>query len=189
MKNSGKLIIFSAPSGAGKTTLVKNLLQTRPDLAFSISCCTRQPRAGEQNGVDYYFLSAKEFKNKIEENAFAEWEEVYPNHFYGTLHSEIERIWAEGKHVIFDIDVKGGLNLKKKFKDNALAIFVHPPSIETLAERLKARNTDSPDKLAMRISKATEELNYAPKFDIIIVNDILSTAMENSSKIVAEFLS
>ena len=184
----GKLIIFSAPSGAGKTTLVRHLLSKRKDLAFSISCCTRAPRKGEKNGVDYYFLIAEEFKQKVEKNEFAEWEEVYENHSYGTLNSEIERIWAEGKHVIFDIDVVGGVNLKNKFGDKALSIFVQPPSVEALAQRLANRNTDSEEKLKMRVAKAERELEYAPKFDVIIINDDLEKAKAQVEKLISDFL-
>ena len=184
----GKLIIFSAPSGAGKTTLVRHLLSKRNDLAFSVSCCTREPRKGEKNGVDYYFLTPEEFKQKVEKNEFAEWEEVYENHCYGTLNSEIERIWAEGKHVIFDIDVVGGVNLKNKFGEKALSVFVQPPSVEALAERLTNRNTDSEEKLKMRIAKAEKELEYAPKFDEIIINDDLEKAKAEVEKLISNFL-
>ena len=172
----GKLIIFSAPSGAGKTTLVKHLLEINPNLSFSISCATREKRTNETHGKDYYFLSVDEFNQKIDEQAFVEWEEVYPNHFYGTLRSEIERIWNEGKHVVFDIDVKGGLKLKEIFGDRALAIFVQPPTLDELAKRLTARNTDSPEKLRMRIEKATDELAFADQFDQILINDNLHDA-------------
>lgn len=184
----GKLIIFSAPSGAGKTTLVKHLLNHRDDLAFSITCCTREPRVGEIDGEDYFFISEKAFKEKINNNEFAEWEEVYKDHFYGTLNAEIERIWNEGKHVIFDVDVVGGLNLKNKFKERALSIFVQPPNVQTLAERLKNRNTDSEDKLKTRIAKAKHELSFAPKFDVILINDNLDTAKEEVNKLASDFL-
>lgn len=186
--NPGKLIIFSAPSGAGKTTLVKHLLQTFADLKFSISCATRNKRINEIDGKDYYFISLEEFKQKIENQEFAEWEEVYPNHFYGTLNAEIERIWSEGKHVIFDIDVQGGLNLKKKFGDRALAFFVQPPTIEELARRLTARNTDSEEKLKMRIAKAADELKFAPKFDYVLINDNLDDAKSEIEAKVKSFL-
>ncbi|MXV39091.1 guanylate kinase [Flavobacteriaceae bacterium Ap0902] len=185
----GKLIIFSAPSGAGKTTLVKHLLKKRSnDLAFSISCATRDKRVGEEHGKDYYFLAPEAFKQKIDNNEFAEWEEVYENHYYGTLKSEIQRIWDSGKHVLFDIDVVGGLNLKKQFKDKALAIFVQPPSLAVLADRLKTRNTDSDDKLQMRIDKAVDELTFAEDFDVVIVNDDLDKAQEEILQIVHNFL-
>lgn len=185
----GKLIIFSAPSGAGKTTLVKHLLNEKSDeLEFSISCATREKRTGEVHGKDYYFLSADDFRKKIDNNEFAEWEEVYEDHFYGTLNSEIQRIWDEGKSVLFDIDVVGGLNLKKKFGDKALAIFVQPPSVEELANRLRGRQTDSEDKLQMRINKAEEELKFADKFDKIIVNDDLTKAQAEVMQIVSDFI-
>ncbi|MRI62697.1 guanylate kinase [Ornithobacterium rhinotracheale] len=187
--NSGKLIIFSAPSGAGKTTLVKHLLKTRNDLAFSISCATRAPRKGEVDGVDYYFLTPEEFKQKVANNEFVEWEEVYENHCYGTLKSEIERIWNAGKNVVFDIDVQGGINLKKQFGGKALSIFVQPPSVETLAQRLRDRNTDSPEKLEMRIAKATKELEFAKDFDTILVNDDLEVAKKEVNEIVENFIS
>lgn len=186
---SEKLIIFSAPSGAGKTTLVKHLLRTRNDLAFSISCATRAPRKGEVDGVDYYFLTPKEFKQKVANNEFVEWEEVYENHYYGTLKSEIERIWGEGKNVIFDIDVMGGINLKKQFHKKALSIFVQPPSLETLAQRLRDRNTDAPEKLEMRIKKATKELEFADNFDIVLINDVLEIAQKQIAEIVENFIS
>lgn len=184
----GKLIIFSAPSGAGKTTLVKHLLGINPNLAFSISCATREKRVNEIHGKDYYFLSPDEFRAKIEKDEFAEWEEVYKDHFYGTLNAEIERIWNEDKHVLFDIDVQGGINLKKKFGDKALAIFVQPPSVEELANRLANRNTDSEDKLKMRVAKAEEELTFANQFDVIIVNDDLATAQQEVAQVVNDFI-
>lgn len=185
---TGKLIIFSAPSGAGKTTLVKHLLGSRSDLAFSISCCTREKRKGETDGKDYYFLSPEDFKQKINKNEFAEWEEVYENHFYGTLNSEIQRIWNNNQHVLFDIDVKGGLNLKKQFRDKALAVFVQPPSVEELKNRLTKRNTDSPEKLKIRIAKANEELSFASDFDVIVVNDDLNQAKKDVELLVNNFL-
>lgn len=185
----GKLIIFSAPSGAGKTTLVRHLLSKKSDLLeFSISCTTRDKRVGEIDGKDYYFLSPEEFRKKIENDEFAEWEEVYKDHYYGTLKSEIERIWQLGKHVLFDIDVVGGLNLKSQFGAQALAIFVQPPSLAVLANRLKARNTDSEDKLEMRINKAVDELAFAHKFDVIIVNDDLDHAQEEAMQIISDFI-
>src|ERR1044072_3908135 len=150
----GKLVIFSAPSGAGKTTIVQHLLRVFPDLEFSISACSREIRRGETYGVDYYFLNVEEFKEKIANNEFAEWEEVYTDNFYGTLKSEIERIWRNEKHIIFDMDVIGGLNLKKQFGDRALAIFVMPPSIEHLESRLRTRETETPESIARRIGKA-----------------------------------
>lgn len=184
----GKLIIFSAPSGAGKTTLVRHLLNSRSDLAFSISCCTRPKRDGEIDGEDYYFLDVYDFKQKVNNNEFAEWEEVYENQFYGTLKSEIQRIWNEGNHVLFDIDVKGGLNLKKQFGKDALAVFVKPPSVEELKKRLINRNTDSADKLKIRLAKANEELSYAPEFDEILVNDDLSKAKSYVEELISRFI-
>lgn len=185
----GKLIIFSAPSGAGKTTLVRHLLSVNPQLAFSVSCATREKRVNETDGKDYYFITAEEFRKRIENQEFAEWEEVYEDHFYGTLKSEIERLQKDGKHVIFDIDVKGGLNLKKQFGNKAVAIFVQPPSLELLTERLKARNTDSAEKLKMRIAKASDELTFAPEFDLIIINDDLERAKTESEEKVNSFIS
>src|SRR6188508_1926173 len=163
---SGKAIIFSAPSGSGKTTIVKHLLKTNPDLGFSISASTRDKRGRtEQHGKDYYFLSPMDFKKKIDNDEFIEWEEVYEGNFYGTLKSEIERIWREGRNVIFDVDVKGGINLKKYFGDRALAIFVKVPSLEVLKERLKDRGTESEESLSRRLFKAQFEMSFQGKFD------------------------
>ncbi|SEM05525.1 guanylate kinase [bacterium A37T11] len=185
----GKLVIFSAPSGAGKTTIVKHLLGKYGEkIAFSISASTRQPRSGEVNGVDYYFISKEEFLHRIAHKEFAEFEEVYSGTFYGTLRSEIERIWEAGKHVIFDIDVEGGLHLKRIYKKDALAIFVQPPSLEVLAERLYGRGTDSPEKLKERIAKADRELAYANKFDVILKNDDLDTACSEAEQLLENFL-
>ncbi|WP_295841295.1 guanylate kinase [uncultured Apibacter sp.] len=184
----GKLIIFSAPSGAGKTTIVKYLLTIFPEIAFSISCTTRPKREFEVNGKDYYFLTEKEFKEKIKNNEFIEYEEVYEGRFYGTLHSEIERLWNQGKHVIFDIDVKGGLNLKKQFKERALAIFIAPPSLKDLEERLKNRNTENSDSLLARIQKADEEISFAKDFDVVIINDNLEKAQNKAKTLVKNFL-
>lgn len=187
--DNGKLIIFSAPSGAGKTTIVQYLLKVFPQLEFSVSACSRPKRNGETHGVDYYFLSIEEFKQKIANNEFVEWEEVYKDHFYGTLKSEIERIWNKGKHIIFDMDVTGGLNLKKQFGDKALAIFVMPPSIQHLEERLKLRETETPESIARRIGKAHHELQTAKIFDKIILNDNLDHAFAQAVKMVSEFIS
>ena len=188
-KNKGKLIVFSAPSGSGKTTLVHHLLEhSELNLAFSISAASRKKREGEQNGKDYYFISLDDFKQKIKKNEFVEWEEVYKNNFYGTLKSEIERLQNQGKNIIFDIDVKGGLNIKKQFKNDCLAIFVEPPSIEELIKRLKSRKTETPEKIKMRIEKAEDELRYAKKFDIILVNDDLKKAKNDAYKIVSNYL-
>ncbi len=185
----GKLVIFSAPSGAGKTTIVHHLLKQFPQLAFSVSATTRPKRGKEVHGVDYYFISKEEFLHRIAQKEFVEFEEVYADNFYGTLRSEIERLWAEGKHVIFDIDVEGGLHLKKKFGDRALAVFVQPPSLEVLIARLNGRATDSPEKLRERIEKAEKELKYANKFDIILNNDDLQTACGEAEQLVGQFLS
>lgn len=184
----GKLIIFSAPSGAGKTTIVKHLLKKFDNLSFSISATTRQLRGDEIDGKDYYFTSKEEFLHKVARQEFVEFEEVYNGTFYGTLRSEIERIWAEGKHVIFDIDVEGGLRLKRKFEEDALAIFVNPPSLAVLKERLSGRGTDSQEKLNERFAKAEKELAYADKFDIILNNFELETACGEAEKLVENFL-
>lgn len=185
----GKLIIFSAPSGAGKTTIVHHLLKTFPNLSFSISATTREQRGDEVHGKDYYFISQESFLHKIAQKEFVEFEEVYSGTFYGTLRSEIERIWAQGKHVIFDIDVEGGLHLKRKYGEQALAIFVQPPSLEVLIERLTGRGTDLPEKLAERIRKADKELQYADRFDVILKNFELETACAEAEQLVSEFLS
>jgi guanylate kinase len=185
----GKLIIFSAPSGAGKTTLVKSVLQKFPgQLAFSISACTRAKRPNEADGKDYYFISVEEFKQKIKKNEFTEWEEVYQGQFYGTLKSELERIWNSGKHVIFDLDVQGGLNLKMKYGRQSYALFVMPPSLEELELRLRQRNTETPESLAKRISKSREEMLVADQFDRIVINKNLEEACVEAEKLVSEFL-
>ncbi|HEY0175534.1 MAG TPA: guanylate kinase [Pedobacter sp.] len=185
----GKLIIFSAPSGAGKTTIVKHLLKKFPSLSFSISATTREARGDEQHEKDYYFISKEAFLHKVAHQEFVEFEEVYNGTFYGTLRSEIERIWNEGKHVIFDIDVEGGLRLKRKYEDDALAIFVQPPSLEVLKERLSGRGTDSQEKLQERFIKAEKELKYADKFDVVLKNFDLDIACKEAEKLVAEFIS
>jgi guanylate kinase len=184
----GKLIIFSAPSGAGKTTIVHHLLEEFPQLEFSVSACSRPMRKGETHGVDYYFLSLEEFKQKISDNDFVEWEEVYKDNFYGTLKVEIERIWKKGMHVIFDVDVVGGLNLKNQFGDLALAVFVMPPSIKHLEMRLRSRETETDESIARRIGKAENELKTADLFDKIILNDKLEHAFDEAEKIISEFL-
>jgi guanylate kinase len=187
--NQGKLIVFSAPSGSGKTTLVRHLLKQKElNLEFSISATSREKRGEEIEGKDYYFLSFEGFKKKIKNDEFLEWEEVYRDNFYGTLKSEIDRIWAKGKHVIFDIDVSGGLRIKRKFPKQTLAIFVKPPSIDELKIRLKKRETESADKINMRIAKASAELATAPLFDTIIVNDDLEKAFAESYTLVSNFL-
>nr|WKN40007.1 guanylate kinase [Tunicatimonas sp. TK19036] len=172
----GRAIIFSAPSGSGKTTLVHHLLDSNPDLSFSISATTREKRGNELEAKDYYFLTPNAFRQKLHENAFIEWQEVYRDRFYGTLKSEIERIWADKKNVIFDVDVKGGINLKNYFGDRALAIFVRPPSLQILEERLRARNTDSPDSIKQRLEKAQYELKFENVFDVSVVNNDLEQA-------------
>ena len=184
----GKAIIFSAPSGAGKTTIVKSLLANKLPLSFSISACSRQKRENEINGKDYHFLSIEDFKQKINEQAFIEWEEVYENNYYGTLKSEIERIWNDKKHVVFDVDVVGGLNLKKHFGNNALAIFIQSPSMDVLIERLRNRATESEASLNKRIDKAKHEMTYSPSFDSIIINDQLEETIEVAEKKVKDFL-
>jgi len=184
----GKLIIFSAPSGAGKTTIVQHLLKKFPLLSFSISATTREQRGDEVNGKDYYFISQSDFLHKIAQKEFVEFEEVYSGTFYGTLRSEIQRIWASGKHVIFDIDVEGGLHLKKKYGDNAMAVFVDPPSLEVLIERLTSRGTDAPEKLAERIKKADKELQYANRFDVVLKNHDLKISCAEAEKLVTNFL-
>ncbi|HEA20440.1 hypothetical protein LCGC14_1775180 [marine sediment metagenome] len=185
----GKLIIFSAPSGSGKTTIVRHLLeQAELNLAFSVSATSRPRRIKEKNGEHYYFMSISEFKNHIKTGDFLEWEEVYRDNFYGTLKSEIERLWDEGKNVIFDIDVAGGLRIKKKFPKETLAVFVKPPSIDELKIRLKKRSTESDDKINMRIAKASVELATAPQFDKIIKNYDLDTALQEAHNLVADFI-
>ncbi|MFN7116891.1 MAG: guanylate kinase [Saprospiraceae bacterium] len=184
-----KLIILTAPSGAGKTTIARHLLATFDQLAFSVSATTRQQRAHEVNGKDYYFVTPERFRQLIAEEAFVEWEEVYANQFYGTLRSEIERLWAAGKHVVFDVDVKGALNLKRQYPKEALTIFVKPPSAEILFRRLYERNTESEESLQRRIAKAAEELKYENNFDIVLVNDKLEDALQNASLIVQQFIS
>ncbi|MDT0676440.1 guanylate kinase [Autumnicola musiva] len=187
--NEGKLIVFSAPSGSGKTTIVQHLLGKKElKLDFSISATSRQPRGDEVDGKDYYFLSLEEFKKKIKADEFLEWEEVYRDNFYGTLKSEIERIWKEGKHVIFDIDVVGGLDIKNIYPEQTLAVFVKPPSIEELKIRLKKRKTETPDKINMRVAKASIELATAPQFDFIIENNNLEIALNEAYNLVANYI-
>ena len=185
----GKLFIFSAPSGSGKTTIVQHLLNTDPRIGFSISACTREMRESkEANGKDYYFLSVDEFKRRIEDNEFVEWEEVYPDRFYGTLRSEVQRIWDMGKHVIFDVDVKGGIQLKEQFGDIALSIFVKVPSLEELAKRLTDRNTESEESLKIRLEKMQYESSFQDQFDIVLVNDRLDETFVKAHELVNEFL-
>jgi len=186
--DKGRLIIFSAPSGSGKTTIVKHLIKNSSQYGFSISATTRSKRENEVDGRDYYFLDIEEFKEKLLHHEFVEWEEVYPDTFYGTLKSEIERIWKEGKHVIFDVDVKGGINLKKHYKKKALALFVKVPSLEVLEKRLRQRNTDSQESIKKRLSKAKYELSFEDKFDCVIVNDDLPMAIEEAERQIETFL-
>jgi guanylate kinase len=189
-EKKGKLFVFSAPSGSGKTTIVRHLLDQKDlNLDFSISCTTREPRGEEIQGTDYYFISWDKFKSHIKAEDFIEWEEVYANNFYGTLSTEVERIWALGKHVIFDIDVVGGLRIKHKFPEQTLAVFVKPPSVDELKRRLKLRSTESEEKINMRIAKASVELATAPQFDRIIKNYDLDTAKEEAYQLVKEFIS
>ena len=186
----GKAIIFSAPSGSGKTTIVRHLLQQFPNLGFSISASTRDKRGRtEQHGKDYYFLTPEEFKAKIDQNEFIEWEEVYEGNFYGTLKEEIQRLWDSGKHVIFDVDVKGGINLKKYFGDKALAIYVKVPSLEVLHERLKDRGTESEESLSRRLYKAKFESTFEDKFDTTILNDDINKSFAQAEKLVGDFIS
>jgi guanylate kinase len=184
----GKLVIFSAPSGSGKTTVVRHLLETNPSLAFSISATTRSKRTGEIDGKDYYFLNQDEFEEKIKKNEFLENEEVYQGIYYGTLRSEVDRIWSEGKTVIFDVDVVGGLNIKKIYGNQALAIFLRAPSLDMLEQRLKARDTESDNQLQERILKARGELNFEKEFDIALVNNILAHTLSEAESIVNNFL-
>lgn len=187
--NKGKLIVFSAPSGSGKTTIVRHLLGIDDlNLEFSVSATTREGRENEVDGKDYHFISLEEFKKHIKAEDFVEWEEVYRDNFYGTLKSEVEKIWAKGKHVIFDIDVAGGLRIKKKFPNETLAVFVKPPSIDELKIRLKKRSTETDDKINMRIAKASVELATAPQFDTIIKNYDLDIAKQDAQKLVEDFI-
>ena len=185
---TGKLVIFSAPSGAGKTTIVHYLLKNLPELEFSISATTRQSRGEELQDKDYYFISKEDFLHKVAKHEFIEFEEVYSGTFYGTLKSEVSRIWEAGKVVVFDIDVEGGLRLKKKFGDQALAVFVQPPSLDVLIQRLSGRGTDSPEKLKERIDKAGKELGYADKFDVVLPNNDLLTACKEAESLVKDFV-
>ena len=187
--NKGKLLVFSAPSGSGKTTIVRHLLkQDDLNLEFSVSAATREPRGQEVDGKDYYFMSIEQFKKHIKAEDFVEWEEVYRDNFYGTLKSEVERIWAKGKNVIFDIDVAGGLRIKSKFPQETLAVFVKPPSVDELKRRLKERSTESDDKINMRIAKAHVELATAPQFDKIIKNYDLDVAKTEAYELVKSFV-
>ena len=189
ISNKGKLLVFSAPSGSGKTTIVRHLLEQKDlNLEFSISAASREPRGEEINGKDYYFISTADFKKHIKADDFLEWEEVYRDNFYGTLKSEVNRIWANGKNVIFDIDVAGGLRIKSKFPSETLAVFVKPPSIDELKIRLKKRSTENDDKINMRIAKASVELATAPQFDKVIKNYDLDIAKNDAYELVKAFL-
>ena len=188
-KSGKKVVIISAPSGAGKTTIVKWLLTQMPQLAFSVSACSRSKRDGEIHGKDYYFISVEDFKQKIDDDELVEWQEVYKDSFYGTLKSEVERIWQLGKVVLFDVDVLGGMNIKKLYGNNALSIFIMPPSLEVLEERLKKRNTNSIDDIKQRLAKAEYELSFNKDFDVVVVNDKLDVAQAETYKVVEDFIS
>jgi guanylate kinase len=184
----GKAILFSAPSGCGKTTIIKELMQYFDCFDFSISATSRQPRGDERHGHDYYFLSQEEFRQRVAAGDFLEWEEVYQGTCYGTLKSEVERIWAEGKTIVFDVDVNGGSNLKQYFGQQALSIFVMPPSLEVLEQRLRSRGTDSEEAIVKRLGRSAEELKQAPRFDVTIVNDDLQKAVDETRRVVEAFL-
>ena len=188
IKPTNKVIIFSAPSGSGKSTVVNHLLKKYPFLEFSISATSRAPRGQEQNGKEYFFFSTEEFERLISEDAFVEYEEVYKGSYYGTLKSEIERIWAKGHTILFDIDVKGGVNIKKIFGDAALAVFVKAPSVEELRSRLVGRGTDTPEAIEKRVAKAEEELTYEKYFDVVLVNDDLSTSLAQAAGLIDSFV-
>lgn len=187
-QKTGKVLIFSAPSGSGKSTIVNHILGLHPEIEFSVSATSRPPRGQEKDGVEYYFLSVEEFRRRIEADQFVEYEQVYEGRYYGTLKSEVERIWAKGHVIIFDVDVKGGVNLKKYFGDKALSVFIQAPSVEELKRRLIARNTDTPEAIAERVAKAAEEMTYAPKFDVVLINDNLDKAYAEAEKMVDDFL-
>ena len=184
----GKLIVISAPSGAGKTSIVHHLLKNMPELSFSVSACSREKRDNETHGKDYYFLGVEGFKNKIKEAAFLEWEQVYENQYYGTLKSEIERIWSEGKTVIFDVDVIGGLNIKKQYPKECLSLFIMPPSVDVLRERLSGRGSESEKKLEMRLAKAEQEISKNQEFDKVILNDDFGIACEETMEVITNFI-
>ncbi len=188
-QRTGKLIIFSAPSGAGKTTIVKHLMKQGLNLKFSVSATSRQPRHNETDGKDYYFISEKDFREKINNNEFLEWEEVYEGTLYGTLKSEVEKIRESGSNVIFDVDVVGGINIKKYYGDDALAIFVQPPSVEELKKRLEKRSAETWEEINMRIAKAEKELSFAPRFDHIIINNNIQEALKEAENVVKKFIS
>lgn len=183
-----KVLIFSAPSGSGKSTIVNHILELHPEIEFSVSATSRPARGQERDGVEYWFIGEDDFRQRIADDRFVEYEEVYPGRFYGTLKSEVERIWAKGHVIIFDVDVKGGVNLKKYFGDKALSIFIQAPSVEVLRERLIKRGTDSAEDIEARVSKAAEEMTYADKFDYVLINDDLQTAFHESEEVVGTFL-
>ena len=185
---NGKVLIFSAPSGSGKSTIVNHLLPLHPEMEFSVSATSRPPRGAEQDGVEYYFLTVEDFRARIKADEFVEYEQVYEGRFYGTLKSEVERIWAKGHVIVFDVDVKGGVSLKKYFGDSALSVFIQAPSVEELRRRLIARATDSMDAIEERVAKAAEEMTYAPQFDRILINDNLQEAFKRAEEMVDEFL-
>ena len=189
MKKNGKCVIISAPSGAGKTTIVRSLLAQGLRLAFSVSATSRAKRSYEVDGQDYFFITAEEFQQRIAADAFVEWEEVYPGQFYGTLRSEIDRIWAQGNSAIFDVDVVGGIHLKSVFGERALAVFVSPPSVVVLEQRLRSRGTETDESLRKRVDKAAHEMTFAPQFDVIVVNDTLEHACAEAYTLVKRFLS
>ena len=188
IRMSNKVIIFSAPSGSGKSTIVSHILKLHPEMEFSVSATSRAPRGQERNGIEYHFFTADEFRKMIAEDKFVEYEEVYAGSFYGTLKSEVQRIWDKDHVIIFDVDVKGGVNLKKYFGDKALSVFIQAPSVEELRKRLVARGTDSAEAIAKRVAKASEEMTYADKFDYILVNDDLQKAYAEAEKVVDDFL-
>lgn len=181
-----KLFLFAAPSGAGKTTIVRHLLSNFDQLSFSVSATTRSRRPHEQDGRDYYFLTEKRFRELIDEEAFVEWEEVYEGLLYGTLKSEVTRLWEEGKHILFDIDVKGAINIKKQFPEEAVAVFIRPPSIDALYQRLKLRNTEDETSLQKRMGRAAEEMSFENQFDLVLVNDVLENALAEAEKIITD---
>lgn len=185
---TGKVLIFSAPSGSGKSTIVNHILGLHPEIEFSVSATSRPPRGQEQDGVEYYFLPVERFRELIEEEAFVEYEQVYEGRYYGTLKSEVRRIWDKGHVIVFDVDVKGGVSLKKYFGDQALSVFIQAPSIEELHRRLVARKTDTPEAIAERVAKAAEEMTWAPQFDRILINDDLATAFAEAEEMVDTFL-
>jgi guanylate kinase len=186
--HQGKVLIFSAPSGSGKTTIVQHLLKQYPSLGFSISATTRPPRDSEAHGKDYYFITTQEFQHHIQKQNLIEWEEVYPGRFYGTLASEVQRLWDEGRHVVFDVDVVGGINLKNYFKERALSVFVRVGSLQDLKDRLSKRNSDCHESITVRLMKAEEEYNYADRFDLILNNDSLADALAQAEKLVSDFI-